>query len=367
VTYFYLGLNFDTMILSVLRQFNFSMPEQYKPNVEQVQQIPNSPEQGEQPFNFENWLNVELPKQYEKEYKILVKVGIMGILPEILEDGILGIDGREYPVPSLEQIQSAILANREKYESKMKQGFTKLQMTPFALPLRILIQTLERTLLAHHKQGKLLAPKKNPNGPDVKLELNKNQPVYTWKSWWNKKNSKKSKDELGEIIYDPQQFTQENHGGQTKQEKLDGERVKQAQGNTNIFPGWNIELYESNENIPRERKGKTIGGRKQLEANDTPENYLKILQTNPQYAHEKGLTFESWITKALGSLKTNNTVLDDYSGAGFACYLLANWISSGYLGFGRWARCDKQARLSGVNLTHQSPCYGCRSAVCIKD
>ncbi|MDP2161173.1 MAG: hypothetical protein Q8K02_11860, partial [Flavobacterium sp.] len=206
------------------------MPEQYKPTEEQTSQIPSSHEQSEQPFNFENWLNIELPKQYEKEYKILVKLDLLGFLMEKLDDGIIGIDGREYPVPTLEQIQEVILANREKYESKMKQGFTKLQMTPFALPLRILIQTLERELLRHHKQGKLFAPKKNPTDPDVKLELDENKPVSIWNGWWDKENSKISKDESGEIIYDPKRFTEENHGGKTKQERLDAERAKQAQG-----------------------------------------------------------------------------------------------------------------------------------------
>jgi hypothetical protein len=351
------------------------MPKQYQPNVERTSQIPSSHEQGEQPFNFENWLNVELPKQYEKEYKILVKVGIMGILPEILEDGIIGIDGREYPVPTLEQIQEVILANREKYESKMKQGFTKIQMTPFALPLRILIQTLERTLLAHHKQGKLLAPKKNPNDPDVKLELDENQAVMVWDGWWDKANSKLSKDELKEIIYNPQQFTtKKNHGGQTKQEILDAEmeEKKKESGKGNPFPGWNIELYEENENIPKQGKGKTIGGRKALEANDTPENYLKTIQTNPEYANEQGLTLEDWITKFLSSLEAHNAVLDDWQGdwqgLDSGCYLLASWSSFlGSLGFGGWFRDGKQAYLCGDNTDTQASYYGCRSAVCIRD
>ncbi|MDP2161174.1 MAG: hypothetical protein Q8K02_11865, partial [Flavobacterium sp.] len=82
----------------------------------------------------------------------------------------------------------------------------------------------------------------------------------------------------------------------------------------------------------------------------------------------QGLTLEDWITKALSSLEAHNAVLDDWKGAGSACYLLASWSAeNSFLGFGFWARVSRRAYLNGSNPNDQDSNDGCRSAVCIRN
>ncbi|MFH0779908.1 MAG: hypothetical protein V1928_03570, partial [Parcubacteria group bacterium] len=130
------------------------------------------------------------------------------------------------------------------------------------------------------------------------------------------------------------------------------------------FAGWNVILIEKNPNIPREGKGKTVGGRKQIEANQTPEQYLKLLQTAKQYANEQGLTLEDWLTQFLVYLEKTNQVIDDYAGKGSACYLLASFNKiARALGCGYWCQYKNQAGLRGSNPEHQFDPIGCRAAV----
>ena len=76
-------------------------------------EFPKIENKSEQPLDFEQWLELELPKQYEEKVKILNKLGILEILPEAKEFGIVGIDGKEYPMPEMEEIKDSLEKNKE--------------------------------------------------------------------------------------------------------------------------------------------------------------------------------------------------------------------------------------------------------------
>lgn len=313
------------------------------------------------PETFEYYLDIGLEQQYRESAKILDRLGLLELLPESGEKGIRGIDGKEYPIPSLDSIKAKIKNNREKYQIKFNQGFTQIQLTPFGLPLELLAAKLEETILKHYKDGKLFSTKANPDDPDEPLELDANQPLFTWEKWVDKTKplGEQGADVSGECVYHPSLFDQTNHGGLTKQQILDNQRHT-----ADPFAGWEVKLLEPSLNIPREGKGEIKGERRQLEAGQTPEQYQKTLQTEKQYQNEQGLTNEDWITQFLIHLEKTNQVIDDFYGKGSACFLTGSFnCVSRYLGSGCWAHGNRRASLGRSDPRGQSPNDGFRSAV----
>ncbi|MBI5306431.1 hypothetical protein HZB04_02515 [Candidatus Wolfebacteria bacterium] len=99
-------------------------------------------------------------------------------------------------------------------------------------------------------------------------------------------------------------------------------------------------------NIPRAGKGKEIKGRKQLEAGQTPNQYLETLKTNPIYQNETGMTPEEQIIYAIKHLEQTNRVIDDYSGKGSASYQLGAYFPAiNNVPYTHWFRDDRQAYL----------------------
>ncbi|MBU1119326.1 hypothetical protein KKH43_05585 [Patescibacteria group bacterium] len=294
------------------------------------------PQEQETPSNLEKWLSSELPKQYEEKAKILNELGLLEILPECGEIGIVGIDGKEYPLPSEEQIKEEILTNREVFETKMKQGFTELEITPFALPLERLIHTTKETILKHHKEEKLFGTMKNQEDesePLEPLELNEDEPLFVWEEF-------KDADTNGTLAYYPKEFS-ENHQGFTKQELLDASRETP-------FPGFNVYFREKDVNLREDRKRQMQENRRQFDIGKSSEEYLKILQTQEEYQSEHGQTPEDWFTLFLTHLKKTNQVIDDAQGNGSDNLLIGSYSSaSGNVGNVGWSRLFRQSSLSG--------------------
>ena len=311
--------------------------------------------------SYDYWLNTEVKRKYIEQVTALNELGLLDILLEAEAKGVVGIDGREYPIPSWAEIKAEMEKNKEKYDTKRQQGFTGFQLTPIALPVERLTDTLTQQILKHHKEGKLFATKEHPDDPDEPLELDTNQPLLTWDGWLdpNAPAGERGADVTGKCVYYPKSFDEKNHQGQTKQEMLDAQ-VK----NNSPFAGWKVLLIEETPNIPREGQGKTVGGRKQLETNRSSEQYLKTLQTDPQYRHEQCQTNEDWLTMFLIHLHKTNQVIDDYQGKGSICFNAGTFHpASRVLGYARWSRVLRQARLVGYDPGYQGSDAGLRSAV----
>jgi len=291
-----------------------------------------------EPFDYEKWLSNELPRQYTEKAKILNELGLLEILPEAKDIGIVAIDGQEYPMPEQEDIEKIFRENKEVFEKKMEQGFTEMEIVPFGLPLERLIKTAEKVILKHHQEGKLYSNRKNPEDENeelVPLELDENKPLYIWKEGYD------NADIDGKMVYFPESFDKdpEKHQGKTKDQII--KETKQ---------GFQIILREKNLNIPRDGKGKTIGGRQQLEANQTPHEYLKKIQTEKEYRNEEGQTPEDWLTTFLTHLEKHNQVIDDYQGSSSIAYNLGAWLPS-YVDVpvAYWSRVYWRAYLGGYD------------------
>lgn len=288
---------------------------------------------------------LRIKEQWEAQVRTLDKLGILEIFPESKDLGIRGVDGKEYPVPTAEAIEARLAANQELVARKMEQGFTKMLIVPFGYPLDKLVDKYRKAILRHHKEGKLLATKEGPSDPDEPLELNEGEPVYAWSEY-------QDADRNGKLIYNPQSF-KGSHGGKTKAEIL---QIPES--------AWQIVLLEDMPNIPRAGRGKTIEGRKQVEAGKSPEEYLELLRKEKAYKGEEGLTPEADLLYALTKLEETNQVANDYQGKGSISYQLGAFFpSSGDVPSSFWSRYLRRAYLDWNGPSHRSVSFGARLAV----
>ena len=307
-----------------------------------------------------------LEKQYTSQVALLEQVGILK------EGTILGIDNKKYPIPTLEQIAIRLFERRETLQTKHDQGFTKLLLVPFGMSLDALQKTLKQFLRDYKKS--------HPT-----FELNTNNPLWTWDEYQGA--------DIGDspnLVYYPQFFTEDGHGGKTKMEIL----KEQAEGRWTLpptagsatggtvsvgvageegrtFPGWTIHLLQpSNLNtqdtgtpkgfapIPRKGQGTPHPSLRErrdhppLEAGQSPNEYLSILQKakgdeDSPYSQESGMTPEDWIIAFMIHLSETGKPLDNYAdGTESISYLTGAFFSSSpSVPYACWDRGNRQVGL----------------------
>ena len=310
---------------------------------------------------------LHLKSQWESQVKALNETGVLEILPDCQDIGIVGIDPtdptktKEYPIPTYAEIQAMITPEQlQILELKQSQGFIKMLLVPIGIPLEILIDRYKRLIIDKHSKGELLST------DGTKLELDKDNPIFVWD-----KIKIKNADTDGRLTYFPQDYQNPNFKGFTKNELISGmaNNPKHQDYLNQVKPtnAWQVIFIEDNPDLPAENQGKTVNQgqpnqRKQLEANDSSINYLKKIQTNPQYSHEQGLTLEAWLIYAITQLKAKNQQIDDFRGKGKACWFTGSYLS-GLVLRGGWDRDDRKAILDRYNSNISFEDYGLRSAV----
>lgn len=244
------------------------------------------------------------------------QIGIKNYFPELIKEGA----PEYFPLPTMEQIKRALREEKELYNEKMEQEFTRVQIIP-VIPLRLMIQATEDTLKAR---------------PDILTKDDKTiqaEPINRWEEGYKyKANEGKGADETGELVYFPKKFDPNDHGGLTKQELL------KKTLNTHT-PGYIIELKQQDPLIPRatndptEIAKRTKAGRRQIEANKSPENYLKDLQDeqkkpNSKYQGETLITPDSRIIEFISQLKKGKLIGDYQNGIDSACLCLGAYFKN---------------------------------------
>src|SRR3989339_1510849 len=158
----------------------------------------------------EPWKNTEaiehgekfyhIKEQYDSQVSLLEQVGILK------EGAITGIDGKIYPIPTLEQIAMRLFERRETLRTKHDQGFTKLLLVPFGMSLDILQETFKQFLLDYKQSHPF-------------FDLDTNQPLWAWEEYRGA--------DIGDsprLVYEVGSFEDKNHGGKTKMEILEEEK-----------------------------------------------------------------------------------------------------------------------------------------------
>ncbi len=272
-----------------------------------------------------------LEKEYTRVITTLSRTGILTLLPRSENLGVIGIDGKEYPVPTQEQLQKVFTRNKELVDRKMRQGFNRLELTPMAMPLPRLFDLMKAGILKHAAEGKIYQTRRSASDPLMPVRVNTEKQVWVWETL-------RQAIDTDELVYFPQEYST-NHRGQTKLEVVNNGRIC-------AIPGWSAGLVESLPIMPGQGQGRTVGGRRQLEIGYSPREYLQTLQMEA-YQGETGKTLEDFITKFLTCLETTNEVSNDVSDDN-ALWCLGQYMKIPYaevVPAGRWHRPIGRARL----------------------
>ncbi|MDD5530647.1 MAG: hypothetical protein PHX21_11575 [bacterium] len=270
-------------------------------------------------------------KEYTRCVTALNRTGILTLFPKSKSTGVIGIDGKEYPIPTKEQVVELFTRNKELVSRKFPQGFNRLELTPMAMPLPYLFDLMKTAILKHATEGKIYQTRCSVSEPLIPVRVNKEKQVWIW-------DTLRLAIDTGELVYFPREYSN-NHRGQTKLEVINNEHIC-------AFPGWSIGLVESFPVMPQQGKGKTLGGRKQLEIGFSPNEYLQALRSET-YRGETGKTLEDFITNFLTRLETTNEVSNDVYDDN-ALWCLAQYLKIPYADVvptGRWHRSVGRARL----------------------
>jgi hypothetical protein len=233
--------------------------------------------------------------EYARCITALNRTGILTLLPGSESIGVMGTDGKEYPLPTREQVTELFDYNRELVGRKVPQGFDRLELTPMAMPIPLLIDRITAAILNHAAEGKIYQTRRSPPDPLVPVRVNAKKTVWIWDTLQQALDTDK-------LVYFPQEYS-DSHRGQTKSEVVNNGRI------CAVF-GWSVGLVESIPIMPGQGRGKTLGGRRQLETGSSPRDYLQTLQTQAYYG-ETGKTLEDFITNFLTHLETTNEVSND--------------------------------------------------------
>jgi len=284
----------------------------------------------------------EVVEQYERQVKMLERVGIL----EKGKRAITGIDGVEYPLPG--SIKQVLMAEKEKILKKKEQGFGRLLLVPFGMPLETLVEIYKKVILEHAKAG------------TIDAEVDVNDCLDISDEWIDEKQpkGKRGADVTGKCVYYAKKLEQDNHGGLTKQEILEKQKKQKS-----ATAGWRILMMETEKDIPREKAGKIVGKRKQIEAGKSATEYLKMLM-KPEYAQEQGMSLEDWLMLAILFLEEKQQVIDNWQAGGSFCRLPGSFnFSSGWLASARWFRGDQRAGLHDGDPEFERDYGGVRFAV----
>ncbi|MEK7102727.1 MAG: hypothetical protein AAB870_00060 [Patescibacteria group bacterium] len=276
------------------------------------------------------------------------------------ETGEMGIvvEGKEYPFPSRDSILKELKENKELYETKMEQGFTKLQITPLFMPIATLQNTLKEQIVKHHTQGTLI----EEGDPKKPFPLNPDDPLYVWDQW-------AKGEESGTTIYFPKQFDKTNHGGYTKNAMIQSYDTDPGTAPASPF---SILLLQENDMFPatkEEAQKNEQGGRIPLENKRSPNEYLQVFTNtekdpmkNP-YAGESGLTIEEELTLVLTRLHNKQGLPHIYEN-NHATWLTGNYdTSGGGVAYARAYRDYKQFNVSGNDPDRRNGRSGVVAAV----
>ena len=270
-------------------------------------------------------------KEYVRCVSALNRTGILTLLLKSGSMGVVGIDGKEYPIPTREQVAELFAYNRELVGRKVPQGFDRLELTPLAAPTPLLLDKMKAAILKHAAEGKIYQTRRSPSDPLIPVHVNAEKQVWIWETL-------RQALDTDELVYFPEEYSS-NHRGQTKLEAANNGRIC-------AVPGWSVGLVESYPIMPAQGQGKTLGGRRQIEIGSSPREYLRTLQTQP-YLGETGKTLEDFITKFLTRLETTNEVSNDVNDNN-ALWCLGQYLKVPYAELvptGRWYRTVGRVRL----------------------
>ena len=286
---------------------------------------------------------MKLQDNFAKDYfECLSAFKESGVIAHVGESGDFGViddEGSQFPIPKIEEIETLFSENSELINAKMAQGFCKLELSPLAAGIPFLIKQLTSLLIKKSAEGQIF--QSSLVIKQIPVEVNKEKQVWPWEKLLEA-------DKNNEIAYFPKQY-KSDHGGMTKKDVIFSSRIC-------AFPGWSVGLVEDVDIMPGQGEGKTIGGRKQLEVGNSPNEYRQTL-AEPEYFGETGKTIEDFLTEFIIRLVTLNEISnneDDFNGL----WCLGQYVRLPYadvVSAGRWVGKVGRVRLD-IHRSNNKKC-----------
>lgn len=304
-----------------------------------------------------------LREQHEFQKNLLVTAGILELrvdtsIPdqprEILF--IKGIDGKEYPLPSVKDIQKSMCEKRSLLQIKADQAFNKLLLVPFGMSLDDIIARFKSYLLRKRRYVTL----------DLSGRINSVSPISSLRGLFD------DADRSGKLVYEPRLLETGGYGGKTKQEILD----EQTSVNKTCA-GWRILLIQTSDDvsirpIPDAGKEQTIGiiqPRIDIPTTGRPDEYIHALKQDRSdrspYEGEYGMTPEEWMIACITQWETVGRALDmkGTMKQNEACLTGSYIHGENMVPTAGWDRIDRRASLSAEGHATHSQKLGIRTAV----
>jgi hypothetical protein len=272
-----------------------------------------------------------LEKEYDRNINVLTRTGILISLLRSRRLGVMGIDGKAYPIPTRDQVKRIFLQNKELVARKVAQGFDCLELTPLAMPALVFADLLKEAIIQYAAKGQIFRTRHSRYEPLIPVRVNSEKHVWIWETLRQALDTDK-------LVYFPKEYSI-HHRGETKSDVIHDGRICAA-------PGWSVGLVESFPIMAGQGRGKIMGGRKQLEIGHSPSEYLGILQ-NPAYQGESGRTLEDFVIKFIIRLETIGEVSHDVDDDN-ALWCLGQYMEIPYarvVPTGRWHRSVGRVRL----------------------
>ena len=294
---------------------------------------------------FEGLLQKEAKEQYEKAISGYREFGWLKTLASG-QEGIIGENGQEYPVPSFREIQKALMANQEFFAEKFAiMENPRIHLTPFALSPSAMADGYGRQIEDHFAEAKADGNARIPDKHKTKLFGVDGEPLELRAD----KQNIYFADLLKDLRYFPEwqkkKGAVEASGGMTKEETI------------TKLGGWQIIIIEDVPLAPIESQGKPMEKEIKIKGKTKKVKRTQVaggLNAAEQYEHfkrqnETGFTPEDWISFARLRLKEKNIVLDDDEGTNYYCRLLGAKTADGYVPDAYWYRGNRRAGLGGHN------------------
>ena len=103
--------------------------------------------------------------EYARCAAALNRTGMLALLPKSERMGVVGLDGKEYPMPTRDQVAELFNHNRALVGRKVPQGFDRLELTPLAAPTPLLLDKMKTAILKHAAEGKICQTRLSPSDP----------------------------------------------------------------------------------------------------------------------------------------------------------------------------------------------------------
>ena len=265
-------------------------PEMKKYFDETLAKITDKMVKGQMPVKSELEVFIKTIKEYiekekflrelEQQYQKRLETGAYFELYDKDNPVVEGIDGRQYPAPTWDEIKQVITPKHvEKVKKYIKNPM--ILVVPIAMPLEKFAEKVGA------KKGKMKKPGKVEKSYELNSDIN------------------------GDIVYFPEKYDKTNHGGITKPDLL------KQKGGFNKFPGWQVLIVDGDDEVQNETLDKSAddlleGNKSNGITGITPEEFLIMHASGVQ---EKGKPFN-----AVTSTWCTSSYFKDFGDVPYSCW-----------------------------------------------